>query len=56
MSNIAVWNVRLRHESLSTEHKGKYISRRKRSRIGLQDALDRKAGIVPGQKSEDTEA
>jgi len=57
MSNIAVWNVRLRHESLSTEHKGKYMSRRKRSRIGIQDALDRKAGITPGQsQSDDAEA
>jgi len=47
MSNYAVWNVRLRHESLATTHKGKYLSRRKRARIGLQDALDRKNGVQP---------
>ncbi|HXS16541.1 MAG TPA: hypothetical protein VN764_05115, partial [Polyangiaceae bacterium] len=45
MSNYAVWNVRLRHESLQKPQKGKYLSRRKRSRIGLQDALDRKSGV-----------
>lgn len=44
MSNYAIWNVRLRHEALSKERKGKYLSRRKRARIGLQEALDRKAG------------
>lgn len=44
MSNIAIWNVRLRHESLAKPSKGKYLSRRKRARIGLQEALDRKSG------------
>jgi hypothetical protein len=49
MSNYAVWNVRLRHESLQKPQKGKYLSRRKRSRIGLQDALDRKSGVQSDQ-------
>ncbi len=47
MANYAVWNVRLRHESLSSPKKGKYLSRRKRSRIGLQEAIDRKNGEQP---------
>jgi hypothetical protein len=51
MSNYAVWNVRLRHESLQKPQKGKYLSRRKRSRIGLQDALDRKSGVQSEQAS-----
>lgn len=51
MSNYAVWNVRLRHESLSKDRKGKYLSRRKRARIGLQEALDRKAG-TPSESGE----
>lgn len=44
MSNYAVWNNRLRHEWLTKPQKGKYLSKRKRERIGLEDALARKAG------------
>jgi hypothetical protein len=43
MSNRSLWNVRRRHEWLSTPLKGKKLKRRKRLRIGLQQALDRKA-------------
>ena len=43
MSNRSIWNVRRRHEWLSTPLKGKKLKRRKRVRIGLQQALDRKA-------------
>jgi hypothetical protein len=43
MSNRSVWNVRRRHEWLRTPLKGKKLKRRKRLRIGLQQALDRKA-------------
>ncbi len=43
MSNRAVWNVRLRHESLTKEKKGKRMKRRTRLRNGLQEALDRRA-------------
>jgi hypothetical protein len=43
MSNRSIWNVRRRHEWLSTPLKGKKLKRRKRLRIGLQQALDRKA-------------
>jgi hypothetical protein len=43
MSNRSIWNVRRRHEWLTTPLKGKHLNRRKRARIGLQQALDRKA-------------
>jgi hypothetical protein len=46
MSNRALWNVRRRHEWLTTPLKGKRLKRRKRVRIGLQAALDRKAKPV----------
>jgi hypothetical protein len=43
MSNRAIWNVRLRHEALVKPHKSKRNKRRARVRIGLQEALDRRA-------------
>jgi hypothetical protein len=43
MSNYALWNVRKRHEWLSKPQKPKRLSRRKRARVGLQEALDRKS-------------
>lgn len=52
MANYAVWNIRKRHEWLAKPSKGKYLSRRKRARVGLQDALDRKSEA--GQESEET--
>jgi hypothetical protein len=44
MSNRAIWNVRQRHEWLSTPLKKKRLSRRKRARIGLEQALERQRG------------
>jgi hypothetical protein len=44
MSNRSIWNVRQRHEWLRTPAKGKRLKRRKRLRIGLEQALERKAG------------
>ncbi len=38
-----VWNIRKRHVWLTKPLKGKYLSKRKRERIGLQEAIDRKA-------------
>jgi len=38
-----VWNIRKRHVWLTKPLKGKYLSKRKRERIGLQEAMDRKA-------------
>ena len=51
MSNRSVWNVRRRHEWLATPLKGKHLKKRKRLRIGLEQALERKA-----QKSAPTPA
>ena len=47
MSNRSSWNVRRRHEWLRSTLKGKHLNRRKRARIGLQQALDRKAKAEP---------
>ena len=47
MSNRALWNVRLRHEWLATPKKGKRLNKRKRSRIGLQQARERTAVNEP---------
>jgi len=44
MANRAIWNVRMRHEWLSTPLKGKRQKKRKRARIGMQQAIDRRAG------------
>jgi hypothetical protein len=42
MSNRALWNVRRRHEWLATPLKRKPMKKRKRLRIGLEQALARK--------------
>ena len=42
MSNRAIWNVRQRHEWLREPLRGKRLKRRKRLRIGLEQALQRK--------------
>jgi hypothetical protein len=42
MANRAIWNVRKRHVWLSTPLKKKRLTRRKRLRIGLEQALERK--------------
>ncbi len=46
MSNRAIWGMRKRHEWLATPLKPKKMKRSGRVRIGLQDALDRKAGAT----------
>ena len=43
MANRAIWNVRKRHEWLTTPLKAKRVKRSGRLRNGMQDALDRKA-------------
>jgi len=48
MSNRAIWNVRMRHEWLSTPLKGKRLSKRKRVRIGIEAARERKAPVDSG--------
>jgi len=52
MSNRALWNVRLRHESLVKPLKGKRMKRRTRLRNGVQDALDRDQTDVEAEPSE----
>lgn len=53
MSNRAIWNVRLRHESLVKPLKAKRIKRRTRLRNGLQDAIDRQAPDQQDNPSQD---
>jgi len=40
--NRSVWNVRRRHEWLATPLKGKPLKKRKRLRVGLEQARIRK--------------
>jgi hypothetical protein len=42
MSNRSLWNVRRRHEWLATPLKAKPFKKRKRARIGLEQARARK--------------
>ncbi|MBM4362180.1 MAG: hypothetical protein FJ104_05830 [Deltaproteobacteria bacterium] len=43
MANRAIWSIRQKHEWLATPKKGKRLKKRKRVRIGLEAALQRKA-------------
>ena len=52
MSNRSLWNVRKRHEWLTTPLKGKHLKARKRARIGLQGAIDRKAEAAAASSAE----
>ena len=52
MSNYAVWNNRLRHEWLSKPLKGKYLSKRKRARCGLEEAVIRNGLATDSEASE----
>lgn len=52
MSNRALWNVRLRHESLVKPRKGKRMKRRTRLRNGVQEALDREQTDADQEPSE----
>ncbi len=47
MANRAIWSMRRRHEWLTKPLKAKKMKRSGRVRIGLQDAMDRKAGTEP---------
>jgi len=46
MSNRALWNVRRRHEWLTTPIKGKRVKLRSRNRVGLEAANLRKAAAA----------
>ncbi len=43
MANTPKWNIRLRHEWLQTPLKKKRMTRREKARVGLLEALERKA-------------
>lgn len=51
MSNRAIWNVRQRHEWLREPLRGKKLKRRKRLRIGLEQALERKRAQAGPQET-----
>jgi hypothetical protein len=53
MANRAIWNVRMRHEWLSTPLKGKRLTKRKRARIGMEQARERKALANPPDSEAD---
>jgi hypothetical protein len=55
MSNRAIWNVRQRHEWLRTPAKKRRLKRRQRMRIGLEQALERKAGAEPAPAPDTSE-
>jgi hypothetical protein len=46
MANRAIWNVRQRHEWLTTPLKKKRLTRRKRLRTGIEQAMQRKAAAA----------
>jgi hypothetical protein len=46
MSNRALWNVRRRHEWLTTPLKGKRMKLRQRKRVGLEEARARHAAAA----------
>jgi len=56
MSNRSLWNVRRRHEWLATPLKGKHLKKRKRARIGLEQALERKAEKAAASAPSSTDA
>ncbi len=49
MANTPKWNIRLRHEWLSTPLKKKRIKRGQKARIGLLDAENRKKKAAAGK-------
>jgi hypothetical protein len=51
MSNRALWSMKKRHEWLASPLKAKRIKRATKLRCGLQDALDRKAGVSEASES-----
>jgi hypothetical protein len=51
MSNRALWNVRRRHEWLTTPLKAKRPKLRARNRVGLEAALQRKVSSAAGTDS-----
>lgn len=42
MANRAIWSVRQKHEWLATPKRGKRLKKRKRARVGLEAAIQRR--------------
>ena len=51
MANRAIWSMRLRHEWLKTPVKKARFKKSQRVRVGLEDALQRKAKPAEQPKS-----
>ena len=51
-----VWNIRKRHVWLTKALKGKYLSKRKRERCGLQEAMDRRTEAADAKTAAKTAA
>ena len=49
MSNRAIWSMRQRHEWLKTPCKKQHMKKSQRIRVGLEDALQRKAVSAAGE-------
>lgn len=56
MANYKVWNVRVRHEWLATPLKKRRMKRRAAARVGLLEALARKAKPEPAEEAPAEEA
>jgi hypothetical protein len=54
MSNYPIWNIRRRHEWLSTPLAKKRIKRRNAKRVGLLEAMDRRKAAAPATAPEES--
>ncbi len=52
MANRAIWSMRLRHEWLKTPLKSKRLKKSQRIRVGLEDAMLRRASAADTTKSQ----
>jgi hypothetical protein len=51
MANRAIWSMRLRHEWLKSPLKSSRMKKSQRIRVGLEDALQRKALAAGDEKA-----
>jgi hypothetical protein len=52
MANRALWSMRLKHEWLKTPLKSKRLKKSQRIRVGLEDAIQRRATNDDAAKSQ----
>jgi hypothetical protein len=50
MANRAIWSMRLRHEWLKKPRRKAHLKKSQRIRVGLEDALQRKAAKSENQQ------